>query len=218
MSEAVCSCRMCQTMWLGGDEMTSASVTMVSSPDSSLAGTTSQEASAVFSTSSSDLNVRGIQFGTQWSGAIRYSFTTSTLNYESTYSDSALYTGFSPVTITQALAVRDILGGGLSGPTYFAYGSFSAVTNAAIFEVANTSGLNTAEIRIADTLAASTAYAYLPSNDFTGGGRLDRSVDRVEPGTDRGDLRLDDSHPRAGSRLGAEAFSPRQPVQRKHCA
>ncbi len=155
---------------MGADGVQSGTLTMVSSPPTQFPSIVSQEATSVTATLSSDFSARGIQFGTQWSGSIRYSFTTSPSNYESHYSDAGIYNGYSPVTATQALAVRDILGNGLSGPTYFAYGSLSSLTNAAISEIANTAGLvNTAEIRIADTLATSTAYAYFPSNDYHGG-------------------------------------------------
>ncbi len=129
------------------------------------------DASAVASSYGPDAYVQGVESGLQWSGTIRYSFPTGMANYEASYYDySALHTSFSAATAAQVAAVRDILGGGLSGPTTFKYGSYSSVIANSIVETANLRGVvNTADIRIADSGYPSTAYAYYPYNDPVGG-------------------------------------------------
>ena len=129
------------------------------------------DASAVGSSHSPDPYVQGVEAGLQWSGTISYSFPTGLANYEANYYDyTVLHTSFSAATASQVAAVRDILGGGLSGPTTFKYGSYSSVIANTIVETANTAGRGkTPRIRLGHSGYPSTAHAYYPYKDPLGG-------------------------------------------------
>jgi Ca2+-binding RTX toxin-like protein len=174
MSVSMCGCGQCSAMWMGAGGSQTGTITIVNSsppPVSPPPLYPAQPATAVFSTFSSNTYVRGLQFGTQWSGGdIRYTFPTSLSNYESNYGDPAALGGASTATGTQMAAVRDILGSDTGSPSaYFRYGSFASIVSTNIYELSTTSGVNGAEIRIANTTNAQTAYAYYPSTNPAGG-------------------------------------------------
>jgi Ca2+-binding RTX toxin-like protein len=163
---------MCQAMWLAAGGFGAPSPSIWPSADIVTDDLVGAYATPLSISPSSNPYIRGVEWGTQWSGTIRYSFPTSTSNYEFNYGDpNALSQQFGPVTQTQAFAVRDILGGGLTGPTYFKYGSYSSVIATDIQELSITPGVvSTADIRIANSNSASpTAYAYYPQANLAGG-------------------------------------------------
>ncbi|MCF8531929.1 MAG: hypothetical protein K9G48_02905 [Reyranella sp.] len=167
MSVSVCGCAQCSAMWLAGGNLSStASAVSSATPDDLV----SQSATAIFTTTFSPIsNAQGVQYGTQWSGDVRYTFPISLSNYELNYADPTALSGASATTSTQRAAVRDILGGSIS--TYFNYGSVASIIASNIYEVSATSGVNGAEIRVANSSNTSNApaYAYLPSSNPAGG-------------------------------------------------
>src|SRR5690348_6410336 len=98
MSVNVCGCAQCSAMWLNSGESQTGTLTMVGTTSPSLITPVSlppvMSATAVVSTISSNPYVRGVQFGTQWSGDIRYTFPTGLSNYESDYGDPTALAGF----------------------------------------------------------------------------------------------------------------------------
>ncbi len=109
-------------------------------------------------TASTDTNTNGVLSGYQWaSTTVSYSFTNSSTDYESGYSDTAISTGFQSLTATQQTAMR-------------AWATqFNNVSNLNLTELTGTSDKD-ATIRIAQSSKPSTAYAYLPNGSFNEGG------------------------------------------------
>jgi serralysin len=113
-------------------------------------------------TASTDTNTNGVLSGYQWASTgvntytVSYSFTDSSTDYESGYSDPAISTGFQSLTATQKTAMR-------------AWATqFSNVSNLNLTELTGTSDRD-ATIRIAQSSYPGTAYAYYPSTSVLGG-------------------------------------------------
>ena len=167
MSVSMCGCAQCSALWLGGEIVQSSAGVVEATNAPQVSGFDDVLDATVAATPlSSDPYILSLQYGYRWTSAVRYSFPETTSNYESNYSQPlALTDFFSAATARQVAAVRDILGGSLSGSTYMAYGSFSSVMSLSITETANVPGVvNTAEIRVANTdNAYPTAYAIVPT-------------------------------------------------------
>ncbi|MBM3645606.1 MAG: hypothetical protein FJX02_14855 [Alphaproteobacteria bacterium] len=155
---ALCDCSFCGGVGLGSWTVSAEGAFAATTGAGSSHGP--QEANGAFSGVSADSYITGLQAGVQWDGPVTYAFPTSTANYAGGYSEPAVNNGFVAATTHQANAARDILGGGLSGPTFFKYGSFASFINLGITEVASTPGLvNSADIQIANSAQPPTAYA-----------------------------------------------------------
>jgi Ca2+-binding RTX toxin-like protein len=126
------------------------------------------DATAISSTPGSG-SISALQFGTQWSGQISYSFPTSTANYNAGYYDqNALNSGFGALTSTQIAAVRAIMGNDDTGAG--GYGSYASLVTSSIVESAIVAGaVSNADIRLANSNYPSTAYAYYPHTNPVGG-------------------------------------------------
>jgi serralysin len=162
----LCGCPQCEALWLGGRAV-GIDAGVVSGAAGFPDDPQRADATAVDATPGPG-SVSSLQFGTQWSGPISYSFPTSAANYQSNYYDQNALNGFGAATATQIAAVRTIMGNDNGGPG--GYGSYESLIGSSIVEGANVAGVvNNADIRIANSTYPATAYAYYPHSDPVGG-------------------------------------------------
>jgi serralysin len=113
-------------------------------------------------TATSDPNINGLLSTSRWATTsqgntwVSYSFTDSSTDYESNYSDSAIYTGFQSFNSTQRSATRTWAN------------AYNNVSNLYLYELTGTSDRD-ATIRIAVSSKPNTAYGNYPSNFVEGG-------------------------------------------------